>query len=366
MLSNNMGHCFMGRGAMIPRKLKPFLCRMLSGYKPKNDVKDSYKILELEEGCSPDDVRNSYRNLAKKYHPDSSSGMADSKAFIKVEEAYRVVLSDLSAKQKPEPGEEEEEEQFKPKSLQHRHYLSFEGVGIGTPSQREKQYMQFRVDRATEQVLQYRQQRLESRHAGSHLSLAEDVRHSKKVKITQAVERLVEDLIQESMAKGDFDNLSGKGKPLQKFSDSPHIDPMTHNLNRILIDNGYQPEWILLQKEIRETIERLRKSVVAARRKLGEPMTLPEQKQWGRVCEQLAEDIRKLNKRVDDFNLVVPILSRQMVHFSTDKEILRARKTYEAVLEKGSDPGTKESEGEKGKRFGWKSSLLKWLKLTPK
>ncbi|NXH60959.1 DJC28 protein, partial [Rhabdornis inornatus] len=324
--------------------------RMLSGYKPKNDVKDSYKILELEEGCSPDDVRNSYHNLAKKYHPDSSSGMADSKAFIKVEEAYRVVLSDLTAKQRSEPGEEEEEEeQFKPKSLQHRHYLSFEGVGIGTPSQREKQYMQFRVDRATEQVLQYRQHRLESRYAGSDLSMAKDVRQSKKVKITQAVERLVEDLIQESMAKGDFDNLSGKGKPLQKFSDSPHIDPMTHNLNRILIDNGYQPEWILLQKEIRETIERLRKSVVAARRKLGEPMTLSEQKQWARVCEQFAEDIRKLNKRVDDFNLVVPILSRQMVHFSTDKEILRARKTYEAVLEKVSDSDTKESEGKKGK-----------------
>ncbi|NWW82098.1 DJC28 protein, partial [Climacteris rufus] len=337
--------------------------RMLSDYKPKNDVKDSYKILELEEGCSPDEVRNSYRNLAKKYHPDSSSGMADSKAFIRVEEAYRVVLSDLAGKQKPED-EEEEEEQFKLKSLQHRHYLSFEGVGIGPPSQREKQYMQFRVDRATEQVLQYRQQRLESRYAGSDLSRAKDVRQSKKVKITQAVERLVEDLIQESMAKGDFDNLSGKGKPLRKFSDSPHIDPMTHNLNRILIDNGYQPEWILLQKEIRETIERLRNGIVASRRKLGQPMTPSEQKQWGGVCEQFAEDIRKLNKRVDNFNLVVPILSRQMVHFSADKEMLRARKTYEAVMEKASGAATKENQGEEGKRgLGWKSSLLKWLKL---
>ena len=30
------------------------------------------------------------------------------------------------------------------------------------------------------------------------------------------MERLVEDLIQESMAKGDFDNLKGSGKPLPK------------------------------------------------------------------------------------------------------------------------------------------------------
>ncbi|NXI58896.1 DJC28 protein, partial [Chloroceryle aenea] len=369
MLTNNIGRHLMVCQAMIPRNLKlfPYIFgnRTLSGYKPKSNVKDSYKILELEEGCSLDEIRNSYRSLAKKYHPDSGSATADSGAFMKVEEAYRVVLSDVATKKKSNETDEEEEDQFKLKSPQHRHYLSFEGIGIGTPSQREKQYMQFRVDRATEQVLEYRKQRLESQYAVTDLMKAKDVRQSKKVKITQAVERLVEDLIQESMAKGDFDNLSGKGKPLQKFSDCPHIDPMTHNLNRILIDNGYQPEWILMQKEIRETIERLRKSIVASRSKLGGPMTPYRQKQWNRICEQFTEDIRKLNKRVDNFNLVVPILSRQMVHFNAEKEIVRAQKTYEALMEKGeaSNSDTKESEEENLKRFGWKSSLFKWLNL---
>ncbi|NWY60113.1 DJC28 protein, partial [Chionis minor] len=369
MLTNNLWHHLMVRQAMIPRNLKPFpyICgnRMLSSYKPKRNVKDSYKILELEEGCSLDDIRNSYRSLAKKYHPDSGSATADSEAFMKVEEAYRVVLSDVATKKKSSENNEEEEDQFKSNAPQHRHYLSFEGVGYGTPSQREKQYMQFRVDRATEQVLEYRKQRLESQYAATDLMKAQDVRQSKKVKITQAVERLVEDLIQESMAKGDFDNLSGKGKPLQKFSDCPHIDPMTHNLNRILIDNGYQPEWILMQKEIRETIERLRKNIVASRSKLGGPMTPYKQKQWNRICEQFMEDIRKLNKRIDNFNLVVPILSRQMVHFSADKEIVRAQKTYEALMEnrEASNSDTKENEEENVKRFGWKSSLFKWLNL---
>ncbi|NXP43871.1 DJC28 protein, partial [Heliornis fulica] len=359
----------MVRQAMIPRNLKlfPYICgnRMLSDYKPKRNIKDSYRILELEEGCSLDDIRNSYRSLAKKYHPDSGSATADSEAFMKVEEAYRVVLSDVANKKKSNESTEEEEDHFKSKSPQHRHYLSFEGVGFGTPSQREKQYMQFRVDRATEQVLEYRKQRLESQYAVTDLMKAKDVRQSKKVKITQAVERLVEDLIQESMAKGDFDNLSGKGKPLQKFSDCPHIDPMTHNLNRILIDNGYQPEWILMQKEIRETIEQLRKGIVASRSKLGGLMTPYRQKQWNLICEQFIEDIRKLNKRIDSFNLVVPILSRQMVHFSADKEIVRAQKTYEALLEnrEASTSDTKEHEEEIVKSFGWKSSLLKWLNL---
>ncbi|NXX95813.1 DJC28 protein, partial [Centropus bengalensis] len=362
----NTGHCLRAHQAMIPRNLKPFPyicgCRMLSGYKPKSNVKESYKILELEEGCSLDDIRNSYRSLAKKYHPDSGSATANSEAFMRVEEAYRVVLSDVTSKKKSSENGEEED-QFKSNAPQHRHYLSYEGVGFGTPSQREKQYMQFRVDRATEQVLEYRKQRLERQYGMTDLMKAKDVKQSKKVKITQAVERLVEDLIQESMAKGDFDNLRGKGKPLQKFSACPHIDPMTHNLNRILIDNGYQPEWILMQKEIRETIERLRKSIVASRSKLGGPMTPYRQKQWNRICEQFIEDIRKLNKRIDSFNLVVPLLSRQMVHFNADKEIVRAQKTYEALVEniEASNLGTKENEEANVERLGWKSSLLKWL-----
>ena len=39
------------------------------------------------------------------------------------------------------------------------------------------------------------------------------------------MDRLVEDLIQESMSKGDFDNLSGAGKPLpQRVIYNPYED----------------------------------------------------------------------------------------------------------------------------------------------
>ncbi|KAM9173850.1 dnaJ homolog subfamily C member 28 isoform 1-T3 [Pangshura tecta] len=356
---------------MIPTKVKtfpyPYIIehRMLSGYKSKDNIKDSYRLLKLQEGCSLDDVRNSFRNLAKQYHPDSGSITADSAIFMQIEAAYRTVLSDVAKKMKS--SENEEETKFKSKAPQHRQYLSFEGIGFGTPSQRERQYKQFRVDRAAEQVMEYRKQKLESQYAMNAM-IAKDIRQSKKIKITQAIDRLVEDLIQESMAKGDFDNLSGKGKPLQKFSYCPHIDPMTHNLNRILIDNGYQPEWIQMQKEIRETIEELRKNIVASRNKLGEPMTPCRQKQWSQFCEQVIEDIKKLNKRINDFNLIVPILNRQMVHFNAEKEIARAQAAYEILMEKTKtiDVDTKENEQEKVKIFRLKSSFLKWINLMLK
>lgn len=67
----------------------------------------------------------------------------------------------------------------------------------------------------------------------------------------------MEDLIAESMAKGDFDNLPGAGKPLPHVNHNPYIDATTHNLNRILINNGYVPHWVTLEKEIRSELSPL-------------------------------------------------------------------------------------------------------------
>ncbi|XP_052014953.1 dnaJ homolog subfamily C member 28 [Apodemus sylvaticus] len=346
--------------------------RMISTHKSKK-LREYYRLLNLDEGCSVDDVRESFHKLAKQYHPDSGSTDADSAAFIKIEEAYRNVLSHVikqthARRNKAEDAEEEEkeEEKFKYNTPQHRHYLSFEGVGFGTPSQREKQYRQFRADRATEQVMEYQRQKLQKEYFANSITV-KDVRQSKEQKITQAIERLVEDLIQESMAKGDFDNLSGKGKPLKKFSGCSYIDPMTHNLNRILIDNGYQPEWILMQKEIKDTIEQLREALLVSRKKLGTHLSPGEQKQWAQVCEQFQENIRKLNKRISDFNLIVPILTRQKVHFDAQKEIIRVQEMYGAFVEAKEvteDKQTDVSQGEEEKTPRVKSGFLNWLNLS--
>lgn len=342
--------------------------RMISTHKPK-ELSKYYRLLNLNEGCSADNVREAFHKLAKQYHPDSGSADADSATFIKIEEAYRNVLShmikQMQARQNKAEDAEEEAEKFKYNTPQHRHYLSFEGVGFGTPSQREKQYRQFRADRATEQVMEYQRQKLQREYFANSITV-KDVRQSKQQKITQAMDRLVEDLIQESMAKGDFDNLSGKGKPLKKFSGCSYIDPMTHNLNRILIDNGYQPEWILMQKEIKDTIEQLREGLLVSRKKLGSPLSPVGQKQWTHVCEQFQEDIRKLNKRISDFNLIVPILTRQKVHFDAQKEITRVQEIYRAFTEAkevAEDKQTDISQGEEEKTPSIKAGFLNWLNL---
>lgn len=292
-------------------------------------LKESYRLLQLsgDEHVSPVQVKEAYLRLAKLYHPDSGAPTADAVLFAQVEDAYRAVLAHQSKIKQPDQGKEVEEQESRGTALAHRHYLSYEGVGTGTPSQRERQYRQIRVDRASEQVLNYRQREHERAAAAEGALVERDMRQrSRKIKITQAVERLVEDLIQESMARGDFRNLSGAGKPLNKFEHNPYADPMTHNLNRILIDNGYQPPWVVTQRDIRETTAQIRNRLLQGRARLSDPMTPKEHSQWEQLCASVEEELVKLNKKVDNYNLIVPMLNMQMVHFSLSREIDRAVK----------------------------------------
>ncbi|TRY84821.1 hypothetical protein DNTS_002269 [Danionella cerebrum] len=326
--------------------------RLFSSGALSHSLKENFRLLQLPDdgASSPVEVREAYLRLAKLYHPDSGAPTADADLFSRIEEAYRAVLAHLarqkSASKYRQSLEEEEDGNDKGNAPQHRQYLSFEGVGSGTPSQRERQYRQFQVDRATDQVLEYRRKEMEKAAGDEGVMVARDARlRSKQIKITQAVERLVEDLIQESMARGDFQNLSGSGKPLNKFDYNPYMDPMTHNLNRILIDNGYQPEWIVAQKEIRESITKLRQRLQDVKARLGDPMRHSETLQWKEHCSVFAEELGKLNKKVDNFNLIVPLMSRQMVHYSLKRELERIMTADRALrLEKEREKERKEKE----------------------
>ena len=61
-----------------------------------------YEILGLKKGASKDDIKNAYRLLAKKYHPDVSKESDSHERFITIAEAYEIlvnrkVIEDLNA-----------------------------------------------------------------------------------------------------------------------------------------------------------------------------------------------------------------------------------------------------------------------------
>ena len=54
-------------------------------------MKNFYEILELSPDCSLEDIKNSYRQLCKIYHPDRNPDNKDK--FIEIKKAYDI-LSD--------------------------------------------------------------------------------------------------------------------------------------------------------------------------------------------------------------------------------------------------------------------------------
>ncbi|MDY3326733.1 J domain-containing protein [Riemerella anatipestifer] len=51
-----------------------------------------YKILNISESATPDEIKRSYRRLALIYHPDRESG--DVRMFLKIKNAYDVLIDE--------------------------------------------------------------------------------------------------------------------------------------------------------------------------------------------------------------------------------------------------------------------------------
>ena len=58
-----------------------------------SDKRDYYEVLGVEKSASPSELKNSFRRLARKYHPDRSTEPDAEDRFKEIQEAY-AVLSD--------------------------------------------------------------------------------------------------------------------------------------------------------------------------------------------------------------------------------------------------------------------------------
>ena len=63
-------------------------------------VTDPYSILGVSTSASPAEIRQSFRGLALKYHPDKNKNSEESRQkFIQIVEAYRILTEDSARKE---------------------------------------------------------------------------------------------------------------------------------------------------------------------------------------------------------------------------------------------------------------------------
>lgn len=137
-------------------------------------------------------------------------------------------------------------------------------------------------------------------------------------------ETLVERRIRAAQEQGLFDNLPGRGQPLDLGEENPFEDPDWRVAYRILKNAGFAPRWIELGRELEADWQlclervaayerRLRAEVAVLRRRLvpvADELAALESRH-ARVVVEVLERVRAYNEKVLLYNLTVPIFALQ-------------------------------------------------------
>ena len=130
--------------------------------------------------------------------------------------------------------------------------------------------------------------------------------------------------LDDAVEQGYFDNLPGRGKPLDlSDEDNPFIPDDMRLAYRILRNAGYSLPWIELLNQIEAERARLERDAgvhsTTIRAAIGRLRRIPSylrESRWNQLqqrhtafCRQYAESIDALNRKVDEFNLSVPVVS---------------------------------------------------------
>jgi DnaJ family protein C protein 28 len=144
---------------------------------------------------------------------------------------------------------------------------------------------------------------------------------------------IVERQIVEAQERGEFDDLPGKGKPLD-LMENPFADPGWRVAYKILQDRGFTLDWIELDQEIRAELEACREQLLQSRRWYERSMAQLEHQEscwaekertrvqctWERALETFAEKVAQINEKIELLNLKVPLVNLQRLKISIDEE----------------------------------------------
>ena len=119
------------------------------------------------------------------------------------------------------------------------------------------------------------------------------------------LESLTEKKLREAIENGEFDDLPGKGEPID-LKENPFEDPDLRVVHRLLRNAGFAPAWIEERKDIDAEFEAVRIKLSRAWALFGKGGKAPSDPEWKRIVREFREKIAELNKRISLYNLKAP------------------------------------------------------------
>lgn len=127
-------------------------------------------------------------------------------------------------------------------------------------------------------------------------------------------EWVAEEKIRSAIESGQWDNLPGKGKPLQ-WQDNPFEPAEWRMAFSLLRQNGFSLPWLEERKEIEAEVQQFRAQLALELRSAN----LKEVNNWAK------SQIERLNRRIFRYNLGVPLDRFQVLPLNFEQEMERAQ-----------------------------------------
>ena len=145
---------------------------------------------------------------------------------------------------------------------------------------------------------------------------------AKSPRSEQAWQDLISQQIEEAMRAGAFDNLPGKGKPLN-LGKNPNAPADMELANKILKDNDLSPGWIADRKEMLAKIDDLRQRLSATweRRRTADDSRAPTF--WADDLVRFQTEIDELNRKITVVNLGMAIPRLEIFRLNLESELKR-------------------------------------------
>lgn len=119
-----------------------------------------------------------------------------------------------------------------------------------------------------------------------------------------------DEIIKRSMEEGAFDNLPGKGKPLN-LDENPHESEDWQLAYHLLQNNGFSLPWMDLRKEIDQAIDQARIDAMQAK----------ESGQWHEYQVVFKKQLEALNQRIFQYNLQAPSTRFHLLKLNASRKI---------------------------------------------